>query len=455
MPPTHLDVDILERFAASDLDPERMIEAGRHLSACAPCRSRLRGEVAGGTAILERLARKGWSEEAPTDYEGVFERLQAKALERIQIVEMERQSAPKLAAELLACSFSQQLQRIGQESRFHSTALADLLLEQSSAFSREEPARAEETARLSLEITNRIESDGKSQALASDLKARAWAYIGNARRILSDFDQATSSMAKAESFLESGSGDPLERARVLDLKASLLSAQRRFDQALKTIDLVISIYHRVREPHREGRALVSKAMILGYAGEQVSGIPLFFRALQLIDQERDPHLVLAAFNNLLVDLTDLGRYAEARNLLPQVKAKLEEVGTRPDRTRVCWTEARLEAQLGHTAEAEAKLRQVREEFIIEGNGYNAALASLDLAKIFLGQGRMAETRQLAVEMHQSFASRNVQRETLVALIFFQQAAEQEKATVGLVEQVTQYLRRGRGKPELRFETPAA
>jgi hypothetical protein len=50
MPPTHLDVDILERFAASDLDPERMIEAGRHLSACAPCRSRLRGEVAGGKA---------------------------------------------------------------------------------------------------------------------------------------------------------------------------------------------------------------------------------------------------------------------------------------------------------------------------------------------------------------------------------------------------------------------
>jgi tetratricopeptide (TPR) repeat protein len=297
--------------------------------------------------------------------------------------------------------------------------------------------------------------EGKSQALANDLKARAWAHIGNARRILSDFEVAQTSIAKAESFLEAGSGDPLERGRVLDLKASLLRAQRRFDQALRTIDLVISIYHRVREPHREGRALVSKAMILGYAGEQESGIPLFFRALKLIDQEKDPHLVLAALNNLLVDLTDLGRFTEARSLLPEVKRKLEEVGTRPDRTRVCWTEARLDAELGHTAEAETKLRRVREEFIADGIGYNAALASLDLAKILLEQGRVPETRQLALEMHQIFASRDVQRETLVALIFFQRAAEQDRATVRLVEEVTSYLRRAQGNPELRFETPAA
>jgi len=455
MPPIHLNLEILERFAASDLDPEGMIEAGRHLSTCVPCRSRLRGEVKGGVAVLERLARKGWPEEEPTDYEGVFERLQSKALDRIHRVAEERRLAPQLAAELASWSPIEQRQKIGRDRRFHSAALVDLLLEECSVLSREEPSRAEEIARLALDIADQIEPKDRSHALANDLRARAWAHIGNTRRILSDFEAAEAAMASAESLLEEGSGDPLERARVLDLKSSLLREQRRFDQALTTIDLVISIYHRIRETHREGRALVSKAMILGYAGEQETGIPLFFRALQLIDQEREPHLVLAAMNNLLVDLTDLGRFAEARRLLPEVKRRLEEVGTRPDRTRVSWTEARLEANLGYTMEAEAKLRRVREEFIADGIGYNAALASLDLAKIFLEQGRTAETRQLALEMHQIFASRDVQRETLVALVFFQQAAEKENATVRLVEQVTHYLRRSLGNPSLRFEAPAA
>jgi tetratricopeptide (TPR) repeat protein len=455
MPPTHLNLEILERFAASSLDQKGMIEAGRHLSSCAPCRSRLRGEVAGGTAVLERLARKGWPATETNDYEAIFERLQAKALERIERVEEERHLAPQLAAELASCPFAEQQQKVRGDRRFHNTALADLLLEQSSALHRKEPIYAEKTARLALEIADRIVPAEKSHALANDLRARAWAYVGNTRRILSDFEAADTAMAKAEAFLEEGSGDPLERARILDLKASLLREQRRFHQALTTIDLVISIYHRIRDTHREGRALVSKAMILGYAGEQEKGIPLFFRALDLIDQAREPHLVLAAMNNLLVDLTDLGRFTEARALLPEVKRRLEEVGVRSDRTRVCWTEARLESALGHKVEAEAKLRGVRQEFIAAGVGYNAALASLDLAKIFLEQGRMAETRQLALEMHEIFSSRDVQRETLVALVFFQQAAEQENATVQLVEQVTQYLRRSRGNPGLCFEKPAA
>ena len=102
--------------------------------------------------------------------------------------------------------------------------------------------------------------------------------------------------------------------------------------------------------------------------------------------------------------------------------------------------------------AEAKLRLVRDEFVAEGIGYDAALASLDLAKIYLGQGRTAETRQLAAEMHSIFISREIHREALVALVFFQRAAEQERATVQLVEEVTSYLRRAQSNPGLRFET---
>jgi tetratricopeptide (TPR) repeat protein len=443
----HLNLITLERFAASDLDPAEMIAAGRHLSTCASCRARLRGDVEGGAAVLRRLAHKGWPEEEPGDYEQVFERLQLATQERISQVENEREIAPRLAEELLALSTAEQRFRLN-ESRFHNAALADLLLERCSVVSLDDPACAEELAQLALAIADRLEAKERGQVLANDLRARAWASIGNIRRIFSDFRTAEAAIAKAEALLEEGSGDPIERARVLDLKASLLRAERRFDQALAAIDQTVSIYRRIHDDHRQGRALISKAMIQGNAGEQEKGVTLFFRALDLIDVDQEPRLALVAFNNLLVDLTELGRFAEASALLPEVYRHLAISGTRADRLTVCWAEAQLEIGIGHLDRAEAMLRLVRDEFVAQGLGYNAALASLDLAKIYLEQGRTAETRQLALEMHSIFAAQDIHREALVAVAFFQQAAEQERATVWLVEQVTGYLKLARINPGL-------
>jgi tetratricopeptide (TPR) repeat protein len=449
----HLNLVTLERFAESDLDSEGMIEAGRHLSTCAPCRARLRGEVTGGAEILARLARKGWPEEESDDYDQIFERLQQKALERIEKLEEERELAPRLAEELSGLPSVEQRRRLCEDARFHSAALGDLLLERSAALAPEEPARAEDTARLALDIADRFDAKDPGQILANDLRARAWACIGNGRRIQSDFKGAETALGRAESLLEEGSGDPLERARVLDFKASLLCARRRFDQAFAAIDQVISIYRRIHDSHRLGRAFISKAMIHGYADEQEKGIPLFCRALELIDFSAEPRLSLVAHNNLLVDLVDLGRYQEGAALLPKVRELLAVAGKRPDHIKICWTEARLDAGLGRTAEAETKLRRVREQFIGQEAGYDSALASLDLVKIYLRQGRTEETKQLAAEMHTIFASREIHREALVALVFFQKAAAQESATVRLVEQVTGYLRSARNNPGLTFETP--
>jgi len=453
MPTSHLNLVTLERFAASALDPQEMIEAGRHLSTCAPCRSRLKGEVRGGVEILERLARKGWPAEETADYDQVFERLQASALERMLRVQEERELSPQRTEELLSLPCVEQRRRIREDARFQNAALADLLLERCSTLSLEDPPRAEETARLALEIAERLAPGDCGHVLRNDLRARAWASIGNVRRILSDFQAAEKAFASAESFLEGGSGDPLERARVLDLKTSLLRAQRRFDSALAMIDQVITIYRRIHEPHRQGRALLSKAMIHGYAGDQEKGISLFFQALDLIDREKEPRLVYVAFNNLLVDLTETGRYEEARAILPEVY-RLAVTGTRRDWLNVCWSEALLEIALGNLGAAETKLHLVRDEFVAQGIGYDAALVLLDLARIYLLQGRTAETRQLAVEMHEIFVSREIHREALVALSFFQKAAEQERASVQLVEEVTRYLKRAYGNPELRFERPA-
>src|SRR5262249_52435027 len=169
-------------------------------------------------------------------------------------------------------------------------------------------------------------------------------------------------------------------------KASLLRAQCRFDAALATIDKVISIYRRFHDCHHQGRALISKAMIHGYAGKQERGISLFSQATGLIDMGQEPRLAFSAYNNLVRDLTEIGRYKEASALLPETHKHLDASGARLDRIKACWCEAQLESELGHLDAAESKLRHVRDEYVILGISFDRALALLDLAKVYLRQG---------------------------------------------------------------------
>jgi hypothetical protein len=53
-----------------------------------------------------------------------------------------------------------------------------------------------------------------------------------------------------------------------------------------------------------------------------------------------------------------------------------------------------------------------------------------------------------------FRSLEVHREAMAALIVFQQAAEEERATLGLVEEIAAYLRRAARDPGLPFEPRA-
>ena len=57
-----------------------------------------------------------------------------------------------------------------------------------------------------------------------------------------------------------------------------------------------------------------------------------------------------------------------------------------------WIEGRLAAGLGRFDEAEAAFRETRQGFIERGIGYDAALASLDLAALYASRGSLAEVK---------------------------------------------------------------
>ncbi|HVR95188.1 MAG TPA: hypothetical protein VMW27_01140, partial [Thermoanaerobaculia bacterium] len=65
------------------------------------------------------------------------------------------------------------------------------------------------------------------ESRVADVQARAWAELGNAYRLNDQFDSAEDAFARAEVLLDEGTGDALLLARVLNLRASLRTDQRR------------------------------------------------------------------------------------------------------------------------------------------------------------------------------------------------------------------------------------
>ena len=86
----------------------------------------------------------------------------------------------------------------------------------------------------------------------------------------------------------------------------------------------------------------------------------------------------------------------------------------------------------------------------QGIGYDAAMVSLDLALLYVQEGRTGEVRRVAEEMVPVFAAQDVHREAMAALRLFQEAARREEVTAGLVREVVGFLKAARGDRELRF-----
>lgn len=440
----HPDRETLESYSRGGLLPEQSAWIERHLRAgCAVCQRTVDGILA---TFGQSPAAAPWDEEEC--WRRIFNRLE----QRVALIGLERAAAPALVDEILALPQEERASRLGRRHR--TLAVCELLIERSFEEGFENPARSVEIAELAILLSERLDAAHYGRAVVQDLRARAWAYLGNARRISSDLPGAEQALKHAEALAEEGSADPLEEARLLDLKASLLSDQGRFEEAAEVLGVVIDIYEEVRDPHRKGRALISQGLFLSYAGRPDKAVERIRLGLSLIDPATESRLVLMACHNLAWALNDCGRAEEALRYLESFRSSYAEFPNAWTGLRLRWLEGRIAAGLGRLDEAEERLRAVRESFVEQGLGYDASMVTLDLAALYLGQeGRGAEVRKLAAEMLPVFLSQDVHRQALAALAAFQQAVETDRATPGLVREITAYLLRARRNPGLRFEVP--
>jgi tetratricopeptide (TPR) repeat protein len=186
-------------------------------------------------------------------------------------------------------------------------------------------------------------------------------------------------------------------------------------------------------------------------GSYEEAIKVFHEAALWIDRESEPRWYFSLRFNLTACLCHADRHHEAEAALPELRDLTAEPEQAMDRTRVCWLAGRVAAGLGQTAEAVEALAAVRGEFAEKKIYYDETLVSMELAELYLRQGRTAEVKRLVAEMEPLFRDQHGHEEARKALDLFRRAVELETMTVELVRRLIAYLYRAQHNPELCFE----
>lgn len=446
---------LLEELANSPSCQDSALLA--HLAGCAQCRERLRAILEHRPGLLAQRVSQVLPWRRPpqeVDYTAALAAAERAVEGRRRTLEQEKREAPGLLAELAGQPVERRLLKVRHQRRFQTWAVTDLLIEQSREQCFHDPAGAEELARLALAVTEVLDADEHGGERIADLRARAWGQVANTLRVRFRLGEAAAAFDTAFAHLRQGTGETLERADLLDLKASLLRDQRRFDDAMRLLRRALSIFLAAEERRRAAKTLVKMSTIHEHTGPE-QAVPLLTRALTLIGPGSDPRLYLNAQHNLITVLAEAGRFLEAQRLLREARPLYARFQDRWMRPRRSWLEGKIARGLGQPAEAEAHLLAARAGFLAEDAPYEAAFASLELASLYVEAGRTAELKRLAEETLPIFSARKIHREALAALSLWHHAVLAEQVGGGLAAEVAAVLKRVRRETEPRSREAAA
>ncbi|HEV8582597.1 MAG TPA: hypothetical protein VGX68_26315 [Thermoanaerobaculia bacterium] len=179
-------------------------------------------------------------------------------------LDRERVQAPDLVGELLSLPGEQREEQLQQQARYHTWGVCELLVARSLEAA--EPAESECLAVLAVTGADRLDPACHAAALIEDLKARAWAAAGDARRRQGDIAAAEEALRAAASCLAEGTGDLLVEARLLEFEASLRREQGRTGEAAALLKMAAARYRETGEEQLLERALAERDAILRREG---------------------------------------------------------------------------------------------------------------------------------------------------------------------------------------------
>lgn len=276
-----------------------------------------------------------------------------------------------------------QQERVSQSPEYHTEAFVEVLLARvRQASSRD---AAEFTASLALRA---IEPMAAPSTLKQDLQARVWTEVANTRRVASEWTKAGAALERARKHLSLGSGDPLLKARVLSISASLSTDQGHRMEGLSALEECQQLYESQGAWPLVARTRVQMAHTLMDA-DPARALRLAEQSLPMISAE-DVALRCHAENIRTDCMISLGEIERALQIFDDA-AEFRSAGVSPvARRRSDFFGARLLEHLGHVKEAVQLFEAVIAEAFDEEAHREAFLDLLYVFGVHIRQGATEE-----------------------------------------------------------------
>ncbi|HEX2163506.1 MAG TPA: hypothetical protein VHM02_06120 [Thermoanaerobaculia bacterium] len=463
----HLDLDLLQAVIDGDLPPKTLLRrlldhVGELCPDCGEVITALRR--GSGSAESDLGAPVVAGEAAPASLRpqsvrdlrlvSAVERAEKSVVDWSKQLRRERRRARAELRELTSLPTSERAQRIQQaRTRFRSRTLAELLIEESRRIVRENPAESRSLAALVdvvlLWTPGAVESDW-----ARELSLRARAWEANALRVAGDLRGAEHSFGELRVRLarEVAAGEELH-AELCSLEASLRIDQRRLAEARNLLERAAFLHRQAGSREPLARVLLKLAIVEDQSGDSESAVRVHCQALDLLDPQKDASLFLSTVVNLGLYLLELEKAAQAEELLSLHCQELvqAEIWESP---RVMSLRGRIALAQGDEAEAENLFLAARAELIRRGDPLRAAVASLDLALLYLAQGKTADLRRMARLIGAIFEAEDLHQEALATVVLFQQAVAAETVTLEAIRVWRRQLESGGDQPRRSAARPS-
>ncbi len=434
----HLSREILRAIASGDLPPRTLLDIAlpHLLDLCPNCASEWEAYQ------RELRSTNGSFSRTLTILPTLLERELPKARAE------ERQARQDLS-ELVRMPEAKRMGRVRRSyRRFRTSALAQLLIEECRKRLPSAPREARHFAELAREVANQL----SESPVARELQALTLGEVANAVRAEGDLPQSDRLFRQVRHLtIVGGVTDPEILARLDSLEGSLRSDQCRFREAEEVLERARFHYDLLGDRTATGRVQMQLANVYHHRGETARAVRLGTEALGHFDPESDLWLYLAARRNLATYLAGAGRREEALTILDEDEDRHRDLGEPLLQIRYTWLRGKIALDQGEIEDAVRCLTAVRDVFTKAENGFDAALASLDLAQAYLAAGRPAETKRIASDIVPMFEANEVHREALAALLLFRDAAERESLTASWLRDLGAFLEASRSNRSLRFE----
>lgn len=442
-PPAHPGRDALTAFLLAEDEPAAAAGVEEHLLAgCIPC-------VLEGYELIRELRRRPQHRLRLTTGRGSrgglsrWLRRESRRAERQGVlVQAERRVAPELRARLRVLTWREQVETVHTKRTFRLYALAELLTDDARREVRLDVTRALQAGRLAVEVADELDPGAYPPGLATDAQARAWAALGNVRRVRGERREADRAFTLSRSHLAvGGARDPVERADLLSLLGSLRCDQGRFGDAVRVLEEAAGLFREAGDRSGQAAAVIQLGIAAGEGGDPDRAVRYLAHALGILDSEADERLFVTACQVRIHWLTEAGRAWEALRLFRAHGDLLRRAfAGKRHALHLPWLSAKIDHGLGRPERAVEGYETARRGFWEREDYHDFVVVSLDLALLHLEQGRTEEVRRLAEELLPVFGSCDIPKEAMQALALFLQAAATESVGAALVRELTTRLR---------------